>query len=166
MGKNTEITGLVLVGHVGVDSGQLMIVDPCYLDRWVNNDFNFKAGIRNKQTGKIICCWDELENVGKINWATPLPEYNGKCMNDLAEDKDTWEKFTDYPDKGGFNYSGVSAVTCDDNFGEIESGTAVVSSTNFGDGVYPVYAEVKGGRVKRLIVDFEDEGEDEDEDEE
>ena len=27
------------VGHISVDSGQVLIVDPCYLDDW-NNDFD------------------------------------------------------------------------------------------------------------------------------
>jgi hypothetical protein len=28
---------VVLAGHIGVDSGQIMIGDPCYLDGWDNN---------------------------------------------------------------------------------------------------------------------------------
>ena len=27
------------IGSVYVDSGQLMITDPCYLTRWINNEF-------------------------------------------------------------------------------------------------------------------------------
>lgn len=30
---------LRLIGHVGVDSGQVMITDPCYLGDWKNNQF-------------------------------------------------------------------------------------------------------------------------------
>lgn len=30
---------LRLIGHVGVDSGQVMITDPCYLDSWKADDF-------------------------------------------------------------------------------------------------------------------------------
>jgi hypothetical protein len=36
----------------------------------------------------------------------------------------------------------------------IENGTAIVSSTGYGDGEYPVYAEYKDGRVARIIIDF------------
>lgn len=146
----------VLIGHIGVDSGQVMIVDPCYLKDWRDNEFTYKTGLRNKKTGKLICCWDEVEGIGKINWATPLPEYGGRCMNDLAEDKETWEKYEHYPDAGGFNYSGVSGMTCKDTFGEIAGGLAVASRTYMGDGHYPVYAitEGEGGRVKQLIIDF------------
>lgn len=28
-----------LVGHIGVDSGQVMLLDPCYLDDWKGNEF-------------------------------------------------------------------------------------------------------------------------------
>lgn len=28
------------IGHVGVDSGQLIITDPCYLDSWENDEFD------------------------------------------------------------------------------------------------------------------------------
>lgn len=40
---NTTInrTGTVLIGHVGVDSGQLMVCDPCYIkaDDWADESF-------------------------------------------------------------------------------------------------------------------------------
>jgi len=37
----TNITGTVLIGHVGVDSGQLMICDPCYIkaDDWADQPY-------------------------------------------------------------------------------------------------------------------------------
>lgn len=159
----------VLIGQVAVDSGQIMIVDPCYLNEWKDNEFRSQIGLKNKQTGKIILCWDEVEGVGRINWATPLPEYGGKCMNELAEDKETWEKFEEYPDYGQFNYSGVCGLTCKEMFGEIGNATAVASRTYMGDGCYPVYAitEGKGGRVKQIVIDFygNDDLEDEDFDE-
>jgi hypothetical protein len=31
---------LRLIGHVGVDSGQVMITDPCYLSDWKNDEFD------------------------------------------------------------------------------------------------------------------------------
>lgn len=147
-----------MVGYVGVDSGQVMIVDPCYLKEWNDNDFNYRTGIRNKKTGRIICCWEEVEGLGKINWATSLPEFDGKDMNKLAEDKENWEKFDEYPDAGDFSYSGVCGITCgEENAGEIAIGgsSCVASSTYLGDGSYPVYAvKDKYGRIKRLIIDF------------
>lgn len=158
-----------LIGYVGVDSGQVMIVDPCYLNQWNDNDFNYRTGIRNKKTGREIACWDVVEGLGKINWATPLPEFDGKDMNALAEDKETWEKFDEYPDAGDFSYSGVCGITADDEgAGEIAIGgsSCVASQTYMGDGSYPVYAEKdENGRIKRLIIDFYGVEDDEDDDE-
>jgi len=34
----------VLIGSIGVDSGQVMVVDPCYLDKWKANEFSFEHG--------------------------------------------------------------------------------------------------------------------------
>ena len=155
-----------LIGYVGVDSGQVMIVDPCYLGDWKDNDFNYRTGIRNKKTGREIACWDEVEGLGKIRWDSPLPEFDNKSMNELAEDKKNWVKFDEYPDAGDFSYSGVCGITADDEgAGEIAIGgsSCVASQTYMGDGSYPVYAEKdENGRIKRLIIDFYGEEDDED----
>jgi len=29
-----------LIGHCPVDSGQILLIDPCYLDKWKDNDFD------------------------------------------------------------------------------------------------------------------------------
>jgi len=31
-----KFTGELLIGHCAVDSGQLMITDPCYVDQWID----------------------------------------------------------------------------------------------------------------------------------
>lgn len=96
------------IGEVWVDSGQVMIVDPCYLKDWVDNDFKEK------------------------------------------EDGDT-----------SFSYAGACNVTLSGaRAGQLEHG-AVVSSTAYGDGVYPAYVERdSSGTILRLIVEF-DQGNDE-----
>jgi hypothetical protein len=157
-----------MVGYVGVDSGQVMIVDPCYLGEWKDNEFSYRTGIRNKKTGREISCWEQVDGVGKINWSTPLPEFDGKDMNKLSEDTETWEKFSEYPDAGDFSYSGVCGITCgEENAGEIAIGgsSCVASSTYLGDGSYPVYAvKDKYGNIKKLIIDFYGEEDDEEND--
>lgn len=158
-----------LIGYVGVDSGQVMIVDPCYLNEWKDNEFNYRTGIRNKKTGREICCWEEVEGLGKINWATPLPEFDNKDMNTLSENKEEWEKFDEYPDAGQFNYSGVCGITCgDEGAGEIAIGgsSCVASQSGWGDGSYPVYAtRTEDGRIASLTIQFISDDEDEDDDE-
>ena len=43
-----------LLGHVNVDSGQLMVTDPCYLTNFKNNDFNPKTKYMNVRDNKKI----------------------------------------------------------------------------------------------------------------
>ena len=96
-----------LIGYVPVDSGQIVIIDPCYLQDWRHGDYD--------------------------------PDTAGEPRND---------------------YEAVCRLTVgDSNFGEIERGTVhgVASRTAYGDGVYPVYAELDrvGGRPLKLTIYFE-----------
>jgi hypothetical protein len=147
----------VKIGHITVDSGQVLIVDPAYLDQWKQKDFEYESGIkRGKVSYKL---WGKALSGGKmqqINWATPLDAEGGKSMNDLLQEEG-WEEFNNYPDSGEFSYSGVSSLTVQDRYGEIiASGfaTAVASTTGWGDGQYPVYATIKDGRVAKIEIDF------------
>lgn len=75
---------------------------------------------------------------------------------------------------GHFSYGGACSTTLTDeqagqlNFERGHAGVAVVSSTGYGDGLYPVYAHYEetegwGKRIAKLeIVFIEDEDEDED----
>ena len=43
------------IGSVGVDSGQLMITDPCYVkDFDLHNDFEDIRRYKNKKSGKVL----------------------------------------------------------------------------------------------------------------
>ena len=101
----TQLDGLVLAGTFGVDSGQAMVGDPCYLDQWKTNvgeDWNLE---------------------GKV---------------------------------GDYSYQGASATTIEGNYGELGISTAVVFSTGYGDGLYPVYVKLNNdGRVSKVVIDFE-----------
>lgn len=115
---STSTTNYKLIGHIGVDSGQVMIGDPAYLEDFVNDDF----------TG------------------------------------DTDAEVT-------FSYSGACTTSLDGG-GELGRALAVVSSTNYGDGLYPVYQVLGTAGIEGLFIDFlpgeggDDEGEDDEEDEE
>ena len=44
-----------LIGHVGVDSGQLLLCDPCYIDsQWVKEDFEDLRMYEHKDTKKKL----------------------------------------------------------------------------------------------------------------
>jgi hypothetical protein len=101
----TILTDLIYAGSFGVDSGQAMVGDPCYLDNWDTNK-NDEWNIDNKV--------------------------------------------------GQYSYQGASATTLANNYGEIGNSSAVVFSTGYGDGIYPVYVKMNSdGRVSMVVIDFE-----------
>jgi len=108
---------LKLIGKFGVDSGQAMVGDPCYLDSWNN--------------------WDDK--------AEPFDNYKNKT--------------------GEYSYLGACNATIEKGYGQLGHGSAVVFSTGYGDGVYPVYAQIDDGRVVKVVIDFNGTLDDEDIDE-
>jgi hypothetical protein len=101
-----------LLGMFGVDSGQVMIGDPCYLSDWKDNEFKTKVDIGHERL-----------NIKNFS-------YDGACQMTLNK-----QMGGELKNKNGACLS-------------------VVSSTGFGDGVYPVYATKKDGRVKELTIKF------------
>ena len=58
---------------------------------------------------------------------------------------------------GEYSYQGVCATTIADNYGNVGDGKAVVFSTGYGDGLYPVYVKLNDdNRVSMVIIDFEE----------
>lgn len=104
MKQGIVIEDLEIVGNFGVDSGQAMVGDPCYLSEWKDNE------------------GEEWSLEGKV---------------------------------GHYSYQGASATTVYDSAGVLGGGKAVVFSTGFGDGVYPVYAQFDtDGRCLKVVIDF------------
>jgi hypothetical protein len=95
------------VGDVGVDSGQIMVGDPCYVREFVSDEFN---------------------NVESVDGAFP------------------------------YSYSGACSATCSAGAGQLAVrpgvGSAVVSSTAFGDGIYPVFQVFEDGKLVALHIDL------------
>jgi hypothetical protein len=57
---------------------------------------------------------------------------------------------------GEYSYQGASATTLE-NTGtmELSSGKAVVFSSGYGDGLYPVWAQFDNdGRIAKIVIDF------------
>jgi hypothetical protein len=55
---------------------------------------------------------------------------------------------------GEYSYFGSSATTIANSYGELGNARAVVFSTGFGDGMYPVYVEFSDDIVAKVIIDF------------
>jgi hypothetical protein len=87
------------IGSVLVDSGQLIITDPCHLEEWEHGD------------------------------------YCPGAENSYAE--------------------ACNASLSDEGYGEVLGGSAIVFSSGYGDGMYPVYAKRdEDGRIVRVEIDM------------
>ncbi len=157
-----------LAGQVGVDSGQLMIVDPCYLSAYKDTEFVdirlFKHVITGKYyayatleakeycRNKEIPCefFENFERILSCGW---------KPNEYIAANK--WEEVSiDHGDE--FSYNTVSHTTIKERYGTIQNGLAFAFRSGFGDGCYDVYVKEKFGRVAEIKIVMIDEEEDED----
>lgn len=146
----------ILIGHVGVDSGQLLMCDPCYIDsQWKNEDF------------EDIRIYEHVKTKERLQYRVDFPHYaieipkHGKTMNELIETGE-W-KSVDVRDtvKHPFSYNACAHATLsEDGHGQLNyelghAGVGVAFATAFGDGYYPVYAKYgSDGILKSVIVEF------------
>ena len=137
--------GEVLIGKVGVDSGSLLVCDPCYIDsEWEDEQFDMteKVMFPDGTEEEIVRCskrWFELINDinnGKIKLEEmPLKPRFNFSYNACAQ------KTVKHPYYGQLNYK----------MGH--PGVGVTFSSGIGDGYYPVYAKIEeiGGMGKRIV---------------
>lgn len=122
---------VVRLGEVGVDSGQLMITDPCYIDQeWQHDlalDEDTVAEIVGRRQSSQVEAGDDAPGDGQ-----KLPSYS---------------------------YGGVMEATLSNGYGELayrlgHPGAGVAFLTAWGDGVYPVYGEMHDGRMIRVYINL------------
>jgi hypothetical protein len=156
------------IGSVVVKSGQLFLIDPCYIDsKWVKYS--------NKNAPVIaLRFWGEakedvrryLEKEYHI-WLTGNG-FDYMIPVDNEDDYKNWERIIqNYAASIGkrimthaFNTSSyhlISQLTSTNQFGEFLNGVAF--ATGFDDGVYPVYATFQdfgeeGTKIVKIEVDF------------
>lgn len=144
------------IGEVAVDSGQLLLCDPCYIDsEWEKEDFEDLRRYRHKDTKKQLTYRLDFGNYLEV-----IPDYN-KNMNELLETGE-WEEVPDT--KGAvnpFSYNACAKATLSEHgHGELRfklghPGAGVAFSTAFGDGLYPVYAKYSDdGTLQSVEVIF------------
>lgn len=113
------------IGDVGVDSGQLMITDPCYVkDFDSQEDIDFHDSI------------PEGVDLNSHHNEKPLRDYpytyGGACAASCNKDR-------------------AAVLSSSNGF----TGVGACFSTGYGDGMYPVYVEYnEEGRVKSVTVEF------------
>ena len=73
-------------------------------------------------------------------------------------------KFEDHENSvGEYGYLGACNATLKKGFGQLGGANAVAFSTGYGDGLYPVYADInEDGRVGLVVIDFTGEYDEED----
>lgn len=154
-----------LIGFVGVDSGQLLLCDPCYIDsEWEKEEFEDIRIYKNIKTGKTV-----QYRVDFDHYDTIIPEY-GMTMNELnASGK--WKPVQTPLAKKSFSYNACCDATLSkDGHGQLKykmghPGVGVAFSTAFGDGHYPVYAKYSDDNtLKSVEVVFWEDDEELDED--
>jgi len=133
----------VQIGVVNVDSGQLIICDPCYIEReYETEEFKDVRSYKHIESGEILT-W----KVDFPNFAVLMPKY-GKSMNELINTGE-WEKLPMPEPEQNFSYYAVCHATLSDeerppyhqlNHRMGHPGVAVAFSTKIGDGQYPVIA--------------------------
>lgn len=81
---------------------------------------------------------------------------------------DDWEPWNDKVDNfdkhvekaGEYGYLGACGVTLKEGHGVLGMGSAVAFTTGYGDGVYPVYADINDeGRITKVVIVFDEDEE-------
>lgn len=165
MPKNTR----EFIGEVGVDSGQVMIIDPCYIEsEWKNKGkvtrVEFWGAAQNAVRDELRRVYPKLAVITGDTGSVSIPVSSAKEASTIIRriDKIMFDnslvglmRVT----KSTNSYDECCEVTLShEGAGQFLDGMAVVSSTAMGDGVYPVYATYDGhGRVSKLEIEFSDE---------
>ena len=156
-----------LVGHVGVDSGQLLIADPCYIDsEWQKKEFIDDRRYVHKKTGKKLRYYGVFNDTkakkqrGVVMFSRyddPINEFGDRSMNKMLVSGEVEEIPEEPKHKRTFSYAGVCETTLADEhqirYGMGHAGIAVAFRSGYGDGYYPVYAyKNEEGRIIRVEI--------------
>lgn len=154
---------LELVGHVGVDTGKLLIADPDYVESlWVRDTEPpghplyalTPEGKKKFPNAPAPQAWPFPWG----NYDDPSPHHSGLSMNDMREQGLVME--VDRDPTGEFSLNGACLAVDKERTGSLKNdiGRSIgfVTSTGYGDGVYPIYIrkDQKTGRVAELVIKF------------
>lgn len=142
-----------LLGEVSVDSGQLLITDPCYIDsEWMDEPFVDIRRYLHLQTEKIL-----KYRVDFQHYEEKIPDF-GQSMNEMLGAGAVIQIPNTPPDSvHPYSYNGACQATTigeygDLSFGNGTTGAGVVFASGWGDGFYPVFGEFRAGRIVRVFI--------------
>ena len=105
----------IKLGVVGVDSGQLLISDPCYIDsQWQNEEFDEKKVKSNFSYN--ACCKKTLkENGGQLNFQLGHPGVGVVFSSGFGDGVyEVYATVKDYGNQGGKRISKVEIILIED----------------------------------------------------
>lgn len=144
------------VGYAHVDSGQIMLGDPCYLREWAGHDFRIVTEWRCTDDGDdtVLQFPRDFKSYNAV-----IPKY-GLHMNELRA-AGRFEEIK-HPPSGEYSYNGACEATLSDaQCGELNFGRAVVVTSGYGDGRYPVHVtRNEDGRIATATITFIEDDED------
>jgi hypothetical protein len=147
---------VVYLGAAGVDSGQLMVTDPAYIDsQWQYQPYErMDRVLVDTRTGDTFKWGRDFDRYDQ-----PIEPY-GKSPNELLEEG----RLANVPpppppETYPYSYNGACQATLSEGYGELafrlgHAGAGVVFSSGWGDGMYPVYGEKHDGRIMRVYIDL------------
>ncbi|RKJ74846.1 hypothetical protein D7X33_19130 [Butyricicoccus sp. 1XD8-22] len=142
-----------LIGRVGVDSGQLMIIDPCYIeDSWKKDNESEILGIKFWGAGKDNAAiflknkgYEVIEGNDQISLIKTSDENVAqKIQEDLVEFLKTDSGLIVFSEMNTGSYQKVCELTLgEERAGQLGEVIGVAFQSGFGDGLYDVYATYK-----------------------
>lgn len=100
---------------------------------------------------------DNLQLIGEFSVDSGQAMVGDPCYLDEWKPWNSEENnFEDHVNKKGeYGYLGACEATLGKGFGQLGGASAVAFSTGYGDGLYPVYAQINDdGRVAVVVIDF------------
>ena len=100
---------------------------------------------------------DNLQLIGEFSVDSGQAMVGDPCYLDEWKPWNSEENnFADHVNKKGeYGYLGACEATLGKGFGQLGEASAVAFSTGYGDGLYPVYAQINDeGRVALVVIDF------------
>ena len=156
-GRDNQVVEIevALLGVVGVDSGQLLITDPCYVDsEWLDEPFQDDRVYKDAQTGATMRWGQDFTRFDE-----PLQPYGKSPEELIATGQLVQPPPPPKPETFRYSYNGACQATLSGGYGELvygkgHPGAGVVFASGWGDGVYPVYGEKHDGRIMRVYVNL------------
>jgi hypothetical protein len=150
------------IGVVGVDSGTLIICDPCYMSGDFEREFDHKRLVRDRETNQLYEFGQDFSN-----YQEHVPGFGLQTYNDLIREGRL--ENVPYPETIEFNRANVSACLINRQYAQFHyplghAGIGVGFRSGLGDGLYEVIATIGevngwGERIKKveiILVDDDD----------